>query len=192
LQFEKGWIVIMTPSESPHSTDAARLQQEAEDEAVLHACAKELVNPASGIANDYLNHFNEILLLIEHLPIMLPEMVDEILQWAPKTYREYFEQSPLPGSAETLKIYDRLPETFRTFFETKIAELNKFALASVDVISKHRGPNGEINPEDVEEFCARTSEAMRAALVDAADIVNHGQARAIETPQNMADRILNQ
>lgn len=181
----------MAPTESPQA-DGTPHQHEMDDDAQLHACAKELVNPASGIANDYLNHFNEILLLIEHLPIMLPEMVDEILQWRPKTYREYFEQSPLPGSAETLKIYDRLPENFRDYFEAKIAELNAFAIESVDVISKHRQPNGEINPEDVEEFCARTSEAMRNALAQAADIVNHGQARPVETPQNMADRILNQ
>jgi hypothetical protein len=181
----------MAPTESPLTGDAARDQNDL-DEALLHACAKELVNPASGIANDYLNHFNEILLLIEHLPIMLPEMVDEILQWKPKTYREYFQQSPLPGSYETLQIYDRLPDAFRSYFEAQIDELNKFALESVAVIRKHRGPNGEINPEDVEEFCARTSTAMRAALAEAADIVNHGQARAIETPQNMADRILNQ
>jgi len=58
-----------------------------------------LVNPASGIANDYLNHFNEILLLIENLPTLLPEMLDELLEWNPVTYREYFAKSQLPGSA---------------------------------------------------------------------------------------------
>ncbi len=39
--------------------------------------AEELVNPASGIANDYLNLFNEIVMLIEQLPTM-PELFDDI------------------------------------------------------------------------------------------------------------------
>lgn len=46
----------------------------------LEERAAALVNPASGIANDYLNHFNEILLLIENLPTLLPEMLDELLE----------------------------------------------------------------------------------------------------------------
>src|ERR1700759_5053507 len=35
--------------------------------------AEALVNPASGLANDYLNLFNEIVMLIEQLPTM-PEL----------------------------------------------------------------------------------------------------------------------
>ncbi|HMN79137.1 MAG TPA: hypothetical protein PKA20_04310, partial [Burkholderiaceae bacterium] len=62
----------------------------------LEERAANLVNPASGIANDYLNHFNEILLLIENLPTLLPEMLDELLEWKPVTYREYFAKSLLP------------------------------------------------------------------------------------------------
>ena len=64
----------------------------------LELRASALVNPASGVANDYLNHFNEILLLIENLPALLPEMVDELLGWKPVSYRGYFERSPLPAA----------------------------------------------------------------------------------------------
>ena len=81
-----------------------------------------LVNPASGIANDYLNHFNEVLLLIENLPTLLPEMLDELLEWRPVTYREYFAKSLLPGSARALEIYEGLDESFRREFEGIIAQ----------------------------------------------------------------------
>ena len=43
--------------------------------------ANHLVNPTSGIANDFLNQYNEILLLVENLPILLPEMIEELLAW---------------------------------------------------------------------------------------------------------------
>lgn len=59
-----------------------------QESGTLEERAASLVNPASGIANDYLNHFNEVLLLIENLPTLLPEMLDELLEWRPVTYRE--------------------------------------------------------------------------------------------------------
>ncbi|HTJ03030.1 MAG TPA: hypothetical protein VL492_09555 [Methylovirgula sp.] len=36
----------------------------------LQSRAEAIVNPASGLANDYLNLFNEIVMLIEQLPVM--------------------------------------------------------------------------------------------------------------------------
>ena len=72
------------------------------------ACARragDLVNPASGIANDYLNRFNEIVMLIEQLPAM-PEFFDDILAWRPVTYRDYFRNSNLRGSTTALEAYD--------------------------------------------------------------------------------------
>lgn len=162
-----------------------------DDAASLESRATNLVNPASGVANDYLNHFNEILLLIENLPIMLPEMVDEILQWRPKTYEQYFQDSPLPGSAEALRIYAALSKAFRRDFEAMVERLNVLALESIEVIAAHRGPNGEVKPDEVEDFCARASFEMRALLARTADLVNYGHANPDETPQGMADRLLN-
>src|SRR5262245_13154692 len=115
----------------------------------LEERAAALVNPASGIANDYLNHFNEILLLIENLPALLPEMIDEIISWKPISYRQYFTNSPLPGSAATLEIYDTLDNEFREDFETMIAILDKIILESIGVITGARRPDGTLDPADV-------------------------------------------
>ncbi len=64
----------------------------------LQARAEAIVNPASGLANDYLNLFNEIVMLIEQLPQM-PELIDDILRWRPVSYQSYFANSVLPGRA---------------------------------------------------------------------------------------------
>ena len=79
----------------------------ASGEAVL-----SLVNPLTGLANDYLNVYNEILLLLEFLPSM-PEMTDDALAWRPRGYCEYFEQSPLPGASEALRAYVRIDPNLR-------------------------------------------------------------------------------
>lgn len=156
----------------------------------LEQRAAALVNPASGIANDFLNHFNEVLLLIENLPVLLPEMVDELLGWTPRTYREYFTQSELPGSKLTLEIYDSICDELRDEFEARVGAVNLMCLESVEVIKSRRDGKGEIEPEDVEEYCEQISLKLRSALSDLADLVNNGYAAPVEAPQNMADRMI--
>lgn len=157
----------------------------------LESRAAALVNPASGIANDYLNHFNEILLLIENLPALLPEMIDELLAWRPVSYRQYFTNSPLPGSAATLEIYDSLDEEFRTDFETMVMMLDKIILESIEVIKAARRPDGTLEADEVSDTCEKLSLRLRKVLDRTADLVNHGYAPPFERAQNMADRIMN-
>lgn len=180
----------MTPSEGIENSEGRPEASVQDDDSDLAARAAQLVNPKSGIANDFLNHFNEILLLIENLPLLLPEMVDELLQWRAKTYREYFQNSNLPGSAAALEIYANLDPEFRRDFEMMVARLNLMALEDIHFIKEHRGPNGEIDPDEVSEFCQTAAIEFRDALERAANMVNHGQSAPPETPQSMADRLL--
>ncbi len=156
----------------------------------LEALANDLVNPNSGIANDYLNHFNEILLLIENLPVLLPEMVEEIMAWKPVNYRDYFTKSALPGGTQALQIYDSLDRKFRDDFDSMVALLDQIVLHSIDIVSQNRLPDGSLDPEGIEDVCEQLAADMRIVLGRAADLVNFGHAPPLERPQEMADRIL--
>jgi hypothetical protein len=59
------------------------------DPAILAAAN---INPATGLATDYLNHFNEVAMLVGMLS-MMPEMTDEVLAWRPCGYEEHFERT---------------------------------------------------------------------------------------------------
>lgn len=48
--------------------------------------------PRTGLATDYLNHFNEVAMLIGLLPDM-PEAADDVLAWRPCAYLEHFNRS---------------------------------------------------------------------------------------------------
>ena len=50
------------------------------------------INPATGLATDYLNHYNEVAMLIATLADM-PEMSDMILDWRPVGYPRHFLRS---------------------------------------------------------------------------------------------------
>lgn len=156
----------------------------------LEARANDLVNPNSGIANDYLNHFNEILLLIENLPALLPEMIEEIMAWKPIGYREYFANSALPGGKQAIQIYNSLNKNFREDFESMVALLDQIVLRSIAIVTDHRAPDGSLDPDGIEDVCEQLAADMRVVLERAADLVNFGHAPPLEQPQEMADRIL--
>ena len=111
--------------------------------------ANHLVNPSSGIANDFLNQYNEILLLVENLPILLPEMIEELLAWSPRSYEEYFRISPLVGGHLAIEIYQALDEAFREDFEAQIAKVNVLASKAILVISHQLHGSKEMHPEDI-------------------------------------------
>ena len=50
------------------------------------------INPRTGLATDYLNHFNEAIMLLEMVPD-LPECADDFLEWQPLSYAEHFTAS---------------------------------------------------------------------------------------------------
>ena len=50
------------------------------------------INPRTGLATDYLNHFNEAVMLLEIIPDM-PECAEDFLGWEPLSYAEHFTAS---------------------------------------------------------------------------------------------------
>ncbi|MGH6975854.1 MAG: hypothetical protein ACREED_02395, partial [Stellaceae bacterium] len=44
------------------------------------------INPVTGLATDYLNHFNEAIMLLEMLS-SFPDCIDDFLGWQPLSYR---------------------------------------------------------------------------------------------------------
>jgi hypothetical protein len=152
--------------------------------------AANLVNPASGIANDYLNQYNEILLLVENLPVLIPEMVEELLAWKPKNYKEYFETSPLPRGDIAIKIYQSLNPSFRNLFEAHVQSINAYANTAISVIADQQHRSQELSQDYIEAFCAEIANILRAELAKANDFVNHGLTLPTERPQEMADRLM--
>lgn len=156
---------------------------------VLRRRAEAIVNPASGLANDYLNLFNEIVMLIEQLPTM-PELIDDILLWRPESYQSYFAKSTLPGRGSALEAYATLDASFRRDFEAVVADLDRRAVGAVAMIRKQHKA-GNLSAATTAEFCTRSGEALREVLRKATELVNHGTTHlARETEQERADRLL--
>lgn len=150
--------------------------------------ALSLINPASGIANDYLNLFNEIVMLVEQLPSM-PELMDDLLAWRPTSYNEYFARSPLPGSHSAIEVYEQLDKAFRASFEGIVAELDQQATGVVVSIRRHVRTKGGNDSQGLAELCEKGGTSLRDTLDRAVEIVNHGVEGVARHAQARADRL---
>ena len=55
------------------------------------------INPRTGLATDYLNHFNEAIMLLEMIPDM-PECAEDFLGWQPLSYARAFHGVEFQGA----------------------------------------------------------------------------------------------
>ena len=81
------------------------------------------VHPETGLATDYLNHFNEVVMMLEMLPDM-PECAEDILSWEPYGYEEHFERTGYSGRETVIMAWRAAPRAMRAHFETVIAALD--------------------------------------------------------------------
>ena len=151
--------------------------------------ALSLVNPASGLANDYLNLFNEVVMLVEQLPTM-PELIEDLLAWRPTSYTEYFAKSPLPCRHSALEVYEQLDVAFRAAFDGVVAELDRQATACVVQIRRHLRTKGDSDPQGLQAICEKGGGSLRDTLEKAVDIVNNGVEGMQKNAQARADRLL--
>ena len=159
---------------------------QSQDPGALEQRAAALINPASGLANDFLNVYNEILMLIEMLPAM-PELADDIFAWRPCSYRAYFMQSALPGRNDALDAYARLDPSFRSLFETSVELLAECGVAAIRAVEHALalGDGGELLADVCADWCAN----IRKQLDSTEQLVNWGRVAERRDRQTMVNEL---
>jgi hypothetical protein len=74
------------------------------------------INPRTGLATDYLNHFNEAIMLLEMIPD-IPECADDFLAWRPLSYSEHFTASNFKARDLAISAYDSADAGIRAEFD---------------------------------------------------------------------------
>jgi len=74
------------------------------------------INPKTGLATDYLNHFNEAVMLLEMVPNM-PECADDFLAWKPLSYCEHFRASNFKARDLAISAYETADANIRAQFD---------------------------------------------------------------------------
>ena len=105
-----------TASTSARTDRPARRPRSPDEEARAARLRAANINPRSGLATDYLNHFNEAVMLLEMIPDM-PECADDFLGWQPRTYREHFTASNFKARDLAIEAYDSADAGIRAEFD---------------------------------------------------------------------------
>ena len=74
------------------------------------------INPRTGLATDYLNHFNEAVMLLEMVPD-IPECAEDFLGWHPLSYSEHFHASNFKARDLAIEAYESAATVTRTEFD---------------------------------------------------------------------------
>lgn len=133
------------------------------------------INPQTLLATDYLNHFNEIIMMLEMIPDV-PECLEEAQEWQPKSYQDHFRDSQFRDKELAIEAYDHVPSKFRSAFENVITQMNLLVANSIVHI-------GEVieggNPEELRFVCSEASRGVQK-LMDFASAVIHGSSKILD------------
>jgi hypothetical protein len=92
------------------------------------------VNPATGLATDFLNLFNEALMLIS-LVGEAPELLDELADWKPASYEDHFRNSGFQHRDVVIAAYRAADPVLRGDFDAAARELCGLVDAAVTRLS---------------------------------------------------------
>ncbi|MCW2309997.1 hypothetical protein [Rhodobium gokarnense] len=131
------------------------------------------IHPESLLATDYLNHFNEIIMLMEMLPEM-PDCAEDVLAWEPCSYQQHFEVSGFKDRDLAILAYESAPAAIRADFDTTIARIDGHLVAAQNMLR-------EAEPGDFEShgrLAALAVDELRP-LISRARALVHGEIAAM-------------
>src|ERR1700694_694449 len=108
---------MTSTASKPARSDRQRPRHGSPDEEARAARLRAAnINLRTGLATDYLNHFNEAIMLLEMIPDM-PECTEDFLSWHPLSYREHFTASNFRARELAIEAYDSADAGVRVEFD---------------------------------------------------------------------------
>ena len=136
------------------------------------------VNQETLLCTDYLNHFNEIVMLIEMVGSM-PECMEDVRAWQPKSYAQHFHDSNFAERDLAILAYDNAPEQHRAPFDRTVDRLNIAVAAAIRDLD---AATADGNPERTDAV-AQHAAARLHSLIDIAGGIINGQHAVIDQSQ---------
>jgi hypothetical protein len=144
------------------------------------------INPRTGLATDYLNHFNEAIMLLEMLS-SCPDCIADFLDWQPKSYREHFIASGFKDRHMAVAAYDAADPNVRNCLDTLAGTMTA-------VLEAARMAMRANLPQPAAQRLAEQTVGSLKPLVARAGAVINGDAGVLNgdivAPQAAVDRLM--
>ncbi len=144
------------------------------------------INPATGLATDYLNHFNEAIMLLEMLS-SCPDCRDDFLGWRPMSYREHFAASRFKGRAIAIAAYDAADPSVRGCLDTLAGTMTAVLEATRAAMSSDVPPETAVVLADRAATLLKPLVARAGAVINGEDTADTGEPA---TPQAVVDGLM--
>lgn len=126
------------------------------------------INPSTGLATDYLNHYNEIAMMIASLEDA-PEMCGEVLDWRPVGYPTHFRMTGFKERDLAIAAYESISTDVKARF---LAARRDLELAIMDVQERI-----EAHPEAAAQL-ASSAPRIFDAIARLGGVINGGTGEA--------------
>jgi hypothetical protein len=147
------------------------------------------INQNTLLATDYLNHFNEVVMMMEMIPDM-PDCMEDVAEWAPKTYKQHFADSFFSDKDLAIEAYDFAPSVLRDHFETTVGQANRLVELSVERLTKAIEDGDDELLKRVAERASRNLkklvEVAGAVINGSTDVINQVEVDDMFAPVNLS------
>ena len=131
------------------------------------------INQETLLATDYLNHFIEIVMLIDMVPTM-PERIEDAKAWAPKSYEQHFQDSVFADKDLAILAYQNAAAQFREPFDDTVAAMNALVAQGLTAIEASIA-TGE--PGRIELAVSDVSRKLKSRIDRCSAIINGRTAK---------------
>jgi len=147
------------------------------------------INPVTGLATDFLNHFNEAIMLLELLPTA-PDCKEDVLAWRPMSYPEHFAASHFKHRDLAIAAYETADPVFRRRLDEIANQMNQILTATLE------GLKGDLSHQTIRILAEATAHWLRPLVARAGAVIN-GERAAVRpmdeaAPQDAVDALFDQ
>jgi hypothetical protein len=145
------------------------------------------INEATLIASDYLNHFHQLVRLLDAVSSEPESSADRLLSWRPLSYEEHFSKSDFRDKNLAIAAYRKAPPRTRALFDEAVARFDNEALRLVAEIAAELN-DPDKNFDELNKACANAARRLRVRI-DEANAIATGEALP-DAPGNAGGQIL--
>lgn len=138
-----------------------------EDRLRPEALAAANINPNTRLATDYLNHFNDVVMMLELVPDM-PDCAEDVVGWTPVAYDDYFRNSHFRERDLAILAWEKADPTIRSEFEATITHLDCAMAEAIDLVDTWDGQD----PAGAHHLRAFVGDRLKPLIANASGIIN--------------------
>ena len=145
------------------------------------------INPKTGLATDYLNHFNEAIMMLELVPTM-PDCIEDLMQWRVMSYREHFLATHQKHRDLVLAAYETAEPHARFLLDECTDTMDASRTAARDALQLH------LSHAVAGALAMEAAAQLKPLVARAGAIINGlrppGRSKAAAAPQAAVDALL--